>query len=613
MAASVTDPDAGARPRWLELLKSTPERLEFTTRLALICALATLVAEIYQTPDAALTAYIAFFLNKPERAESVILSIALTVVITVLIGIVFLVAQWAADDPMWRVISITVISFGMLFLGSASKLRPLAGTMALIVGYGLDLLSMIQVGELATRGLLYAWLFVGIPAGVSIVVNLLLGPAPRRAAEQAIAERLEVCATLLRDPDNTARAQLQEFLREGVAPILTQLKLTGVEKSAPVADIAALRQATLSSWSIVNAVETLESHPQTRPPAEVRTTVADTLDEMASILRRGGYPVEVTLELPLQGSPLLGEIREAVTHFAAPVGEMPTPEKEAGGFLVKDAFTNPQHVQYAAKITVAAVFCYVLYSLLDWPGIHTCFITVYIVAQTTAAESVEKLSLRIIGCLAGAAAGYGAIVYLMPGVTSIGGLMIAVFVGAWGAGYVAAGSPRISYAGFQVAFAFFLCIVQGAGPAFDLTVARDRVIGILVGNLVAYLALVYVWPATVTKRIDPGFAAVLKRLVKLVRAKSTNERRLLAAEAHSTLTAVENDLELARYEPREICAPASWLSIRREAAAEIRVLNTLLLVGTDRDVMSQTPVASRLEALAAHLEGETRSSDHARA
>jgi hypothetical protein len=29
--------------------------------------------------------------------------------------------------------------------------------------------------------------------------------------------------------------------------------------------------------------------------------------------------------------------------------------------------------------------------------------------------------------------------------------------------------------------------------------------------------------------------------------------------------------------------------------------------------MSQTPVASRLEALAAHLEGETRSSDHARA
>lgn len=611
MAASATD-------HWLGLLKPTPERLEFTTRLALICALTMLVAEIYQTPDAALTAYIAFFLNRPERALSVILSIVFTIVITVVIGLVFLVAQGVLDDPLWRVVSIAVISFGMLFLGSASKLRPLASTLALIIGYGLDLLGTIQLGELGTRALLYAWLFVAIPAGVSVVVNLLLAPAPRRAVEQGIAERLEVCACVLRNPDDPARAQLKAFLREGVAPILTHLKLTGVEKSAPPADIAALRQATLSSWTLINAVETLESHPEATLSSAVRSRIAATLDEMASILRRGGYPVEVTLELPLEeapapGSTLLEEIRDAVTHFAAPVGEMPPPEKESGGFLAKDAFTNPEHVQYALKTTAAAVFCYVLYSLLDWSGIHTCFLTVYIVAQTTAAESVEKLSLRIVGCLVGAAAGYAAIIYLVPMLTSIGGLMIAVFVGAWGAAYVAAGSPRISYAGFQIAFAFFLCVIQGSGPAFDLTVARDRVIGILLGNLVAYVALVYVWPATVTKRIDPAFATVLKRLQKLASVKNTNERRLLAAEAHSALTAVESDIDLARYEPRKICATGEWLSIRRDAAAEARTLSTVLLVGPDQDVVSQTPVASRLEALAARLESRPWSSDHARA
>jgi multidrug resistance protein MdtO len=264
MAASVID-----------LLKPTPERLEFTTRLALICTLTMLVAEIYQTPDIALTAYIPFFFNKPERAESVILSIAFIVVITVVIGLVFLVAQGVADDPMWRVISITVISFGMLFLGSASKLRPLAGTMALIIGYALDLLGMIQVGELATRALLYAWLFIGIPAGVTIVVSLLLGPAPRRAAERAIADRLDVCARLLRGPDDTARAQLQEFLRAGVAPILAQLKFAAIEKSAPAADIAALRQATLSSWTIVNVM----ADPNVVLSSAERSSVADILDE----------------------------------------------------------------------------------------------------------------------------------------------------------------------------------------------------------------------------------------------------------------------------------------------------------------------------------------------
>jgi multidrug resistance protein MdtO len=131
-----------------------------------------------------------------------------------------------------------------------------------------------------------------------------------------------------------------------------------------------------------------------------------------------------------------------------------------------------------------------LYSLLDWPGIHTSFLTCYIVSLGTTAETVEKLTLRIAGCLVGAAAGYGTMIFLIPYLTSITALMVVVFAGALASGYVAAGSPRISYAGFQIAFAFFLCVIQGPSPAFDLTTARDRVIGILIGNVVTYLVFV---------------------------------------------------------------------------------------------------------------------------
>jgi hypothetical protein len=84
----------------------------------------------------------------------------------------------------------------------------------------------------------------------------------------------------------------------------------------------------------------------------------------------------------------------------------------------------------------------------------------------------------------------------------------------------------------------------------------------------------------------------------------------LAAQAQSTLATVESDIELAGYEPAAIRAPVAWLSNRRQAAEELRVLGTRLLV---EDVESQTPVAARLEALAAHLEGRPWSSDHARA
>src|SRR5262249_4824585 len=154
------------------------------------------------------------------------------------------------------------------------------------------------------------------------------------------------------------------------------------------------------------------------------------------------------------------------------------------GFFLPDAFTDPKYVRYALKTTAAAMFCYVLYTLLDWPSIHTCFITCYIVSLGTTAETIEKLSLRILGCIVGAAAGIVAIVYVMPSLTSIGALLAVVFLGGLASAWVAAGSPRISYAGFQLAFAFFLCVIQGPSPAFDLSIARDRIIGILLGNVV---------------------------------------------------------------------------------------------------------------------------------
>ncbi len=60
--------------------------------------------------------------------------------------------------------------------------------------------------------------------------------------------------------------------------------------------------------------------------------------------------------------------------------------------------------------------------------------------------------------------------------------MLVVFAGALIGGWVAARSERIAYAGFQITFAFFLCVIQGSGPAFDLTIARDRVIGVLIAT-----------------------------------------------------------------------------------------------------------------------------------
>jgi multidrug resistance protein MdtO len=590
------------------LLAPRPGRFELAARLALICALTVLVAEIYQTPEPALAAYIVFFLNREDRATSLIMNVVLIVVVTLIIGFVLVVAIIVADDPMWRFVSIAVLSFGFLFLASASKLRPIGSTLALIVGYALDNLGTIQLGEEATRGLLYAWLFVGIPAGVSIVVNFLLAPPPRRLAERAIALRLELSAAMLGAPDEYIRHRFKECMREGAVEIQKWLKLAGHEKTSPLRDIAALRQAGNSTVAILSAIEVMDRDPAASLPVALRDDLARMLNEMAAILTTGGYPAEISWELPDADRPLtplaadvLADLRDAVIRFAeapnldATVADEP---KAARAFFEEDAFTNPDHVHYAVKTTAAAMFCYVLYSLLDWPSIHTCFLTCYVVSLGTTAETAEKLTLRILGCLVGAAAGIAAIVFLVPSLTSIASLMVVVFIGAYIAAYITGGGPRISYAGFQFAFAFFLCVIQGAAPAFDMTIARDRVIGILIGNVVVYLLFTNLWPASVGKRIDPAIASLLRCLGAMMTAANPWTRRALASQAQSALAAIETDIDLAGYEPDGVRPTEDWLAARRDAAREIDALEGPLLLSAARNAATAAHIADRLEMLA---------------
>ena len=592
---------------FVQLLAPEPGRIEFAIRLALICTLTVLVVEIYKDPEPALTAYVAFFAARVDRAESVITSVVLLVVITVVISVVMLLAIFVADDAMWRVVAMTLSSFVLLFLASASKLRPIGAIVALISGYGLDELGLLQVGELATRGYLYAWLFVGIPMAVTIVVNLLIGPPPRRLAERALAQRLDRAAAMLKTPDNKVRREFRACLGEGVVEIQKWLGLAAREQTSSPADIAALQQAANSTTALLATVDMMDRNPEAWLTIPLRDYLGRMLREMSAILRSGAYPIKIAWQppsterafTPLEAD-IIADIEDAITGFAeSSPPDPPKPEKpkQSDGFFMPDAFTNPEHVYYAIKTTLAAMFCYILYSLLDWPGIHTCFITVYIISLSTTAETVEKLTLRILGCLAGAAAGYGAIVFLLPYLNSIGTLMILVFVGALPAAYVAGCSPRISYAGFQFAFAFFLCVAQGSSPAFDLTIARDRVIGILLGNMIVFLLFTSLWPVSVGKRIDPAISALLRRLGALMTESNRQNRRALSSEAQSALAAIETDIELADYEPEGVRPNKDWLAARREAAHGLASLQASLLLSADRNAATSAGIAQRLERI----------------
>ena len=590
------------------LLAPFPGRLEFAARLALICALTILVVEIYQTPDPALTAYLVFFVMKPDRTTSVAVSLVMLALFTLIISAALLMTMAVMDFAFWRVAAMAAFSFCMLFVASGSKLKPIGGIIALIVGYALDLEGGFQTGEMATRGLLYAWLFVGIPAGLCIAVNLVLGPAPRRLVEQELAYRLRLCASILRGPDARTREAFASRLREGAGEIPAWLKAAGLEKTSPAQDIAALKQAAQSTAVIFSLVDVVARDPDRLLPVHNRERLARLLEQMAAIFDRQGYPTDIAFDSSAQeagASPrsvaMNAELRSVLTSFTEIPLPEPSPEptpKAAGGFFLPDAFTNPAHVQYALKTTAAAMVCYIVYSLLDWPGIHTSFITCYIVSLGTTAETLEKATLRMVGCLIGAGMGLLAIIFLMPHVTSIGALMAIVFLVAVVSGWIAAGGPRISYIGFQIAFAFFLCVVQGSAPEFDMTVARDRVIGVIFGNLVVSLIFTQVWPVSVAQRIDPAIEAVLRKLASLAAAGSRAKRRALAAETQTAFAALDQDLELVCYEGSSIRPERPWIERRRRIADAVAALQGPLLVLADQGAGQSDDVRRRLDRAA---------------
>ena len=159
----------------------------------------------------------------------------------------------------------------------------------------------------------------------------------------------------------------------------------------------------------------------------------------------------------------------------------PPAEPEKQGFIAADAFTNPAHGDFALRAMGATMACYLLMSLTSWDGIHTCMITCVVTALADRLEREHKQRLRIGGAIVGGLLGIFAVIYLVPMVDGIASLLTILAAGTGIAAWVANGSRRISYAGWQIGLAFFMTLLQSPHAETKLDVIRDRWVGIILG------------------------------------------------------------------------------------------------------------------------------------
>ena len=228
---------------------------------------------------------------------------------------------------------------------------------------------------------------------------------------------------------------------------------------------------------------------------------------------------------------------------ASPPAHLPKPKS----LFVSDAFTNPAHVHFALKVTFAAMFCYIFYMAIDWSGIHTALITCTFIALESTGATLHKGVLRIGGCVIGGALALFTIVFLMPHMVTIASLVVVVACASAIAGWVATGTELISYAGLQIAFAFFYSVFQGYAPDTDLDNVRDRVVGILFGLIVTGVVFAYIWPEHTIDRLRDALRQALRQLARLVeipRAQTSIEAA--NAEAHSLIGETSKSFDQAR-------------------------------------------------------------------
>jgi multidrug resistance protein MdtO len=163
------------------------------------------------------------------------------------------------------------------------------------------------------------------------------------------------------------------------------------------------------------------------------------------------------------------------------------------------------------------MICYVLYVGLRWPGISTSVTTCVLTALSNIGSSRQKQILRIAGVLMGGFVfGLGSQIFVLPYIDSIGGFAILFAVVTAFAAYISTASARLSYAGLQIALAFYLINLSEFSIQLSLTVARDRAIGVLLGVCMMWLVFERFYPRPAANEMIRVFVRSLRLMALLV-------------------------------------------------------------------------------------------------
>lgn len=512
-----------------------PGRAALVARMVITATVVMVLVMTFQIPYGAYAALFALTISR-ENPDATLKAVrTLIVSFAVAVTYVLVGAFIFSGEPVLR-LAWVLTTFVLIFYAlSVVSNYASAGRFGYLLVITIPLWDSHISAEQKVEGLLWAAGAIGL-ASIITAANEVIYSGIYKLDEvtAALLDRLRWIESALRawssgNPDQAAERQLarltvvgtsrmrRDLLRSGYAPEVTQQMGAVVSLVGRLVDLA----ANLSAFP-------QQEFEEARRPFGA---LADRVDSLARRLAAGTFSQEPekyseTTGLPFE-IPLLMDMERTVSDIAEvlkgtespstvllPAEKKPEPRKR---FLVADAFTNPNHIRFAVRGSLAAAVCYLIYNLADWPEISTAVSTCFLTALTTVGASRQKQILRFGGALAGGTAGMCAQIFVMPALDSITGLVVLFTAATVIAAWIITSGPRLSYFGTQFAFAFYLVNFNEFRFQTSLAVARDRVMGILLGLLAMWLIFDQLWGAPAILVMKRAFLSSLRLMAQFMR------------------------------------------------------------------------------------------------
>jgi multidrug resistance protein MdtO len=545
-------------------LSPYPGRTALVARMVIAATLVMMICMVFRIPYAFQGAIYALIVSR-ESSQATLKSAASILSLTGFGAAYLLASAWfVISIPTLHLLWVIVSFFLGFYVISTLNNFGASSTFAIMICVGVPLWDRHLSAETNVEDTLWLCLASAIGVVVTMAIEILFSRIkPGEDIVSGIAERLAaVQHVLVCFAENCSVDRLIQANVVRLAMVGTSMLRRVLQRSVYAPNYAEQMGAVIAlTGTLVDLAANLRSptHLSGDDREQIRL-LAENVGSVRSALLAAGAPhwnaVHVTQGNVPRAIPFVAEMEKTVQLMKeALTGAQPlsvfAPQPSSGDppptFFVRDALTNVAHIQFALKGCLTAGLCYIIYNGVDWPGISTAVTTCFLTALSTVGSSRQKQVLRISGALVGGfLIGMGSQIFILPYLDSIAGFTILFVIVSAFASWFMTSSARLSYFGVQIAVAFYLIHLNSFAIEPSLSIARDRVVGILLGLIMMWLVFNQLWGASAVSDMKRAFLSAVRLLAEFAREPISRDYNVAAERSYSLREAINNNFDGVR-------------------------------------------------------------------